>query len=79
MRQNLLNIYLSVNMIYRSILHLLHLKKFLNMLKDKYKINIYLQGKYPHDPGGRDICQIKEYLEKLYEQIYIVHFKLLSH
>ena len=37
------------------------------MLKDKYKINIYLQGKYPHDPGGRDICQIKEYLEKLYE------------
>ena len=38
------------------------------MLKDKYKINIYLQGKYPHDPGGRDICQIKEYLEKLYEK-----------
>ena len=40
-------------------------EEFLNMLKDKYKINIYLQGKYPHDPGGRDICQIKEYLEKL--------------
>ena len=38
------------------------------MLKDKYKINIYLQGKYPHDPGGRDICQIKEYLEKSYEK-----------
>ena len=30
----------------------------LNMLKDKYKINIYLQ--YPHDSGARDICQIKE-------------------
>ena len=23
----------------------------LHMLKDKYKINIYLQDKYPHDPG----------------------------
>ena len=43
-------------------------QEILNMLKDKYKINIYLQGKYPHDPGGRDICQIKEYLEKLYEK-----------
>ena len=43
-------------------------EEILNMLKDKYKINIYLQGKYPHDPGGRDICQIKEYLEKLYEK-----------
>ena len=36
----------------------------LHMLKDKYKINIYLQDKYPHDPSGRDICQIKEYLEQ---------------
>ena len=43
-------------------------QKNLNMLKDKYKINIYLQGKYPHDPGGRDICQIQEYLEQLYEK-----------
>ena len=43
-------------------------EEILNMLKDKYKINIYLQGKYPHDAGGRDICQIKEYLEKLYEK-----------
>ena len=41
------------------------------MLKDKYKINIYLQDKYPHDPGGRDICQcqIKQFLEKLYENV----------
>ena len=39
------------------------------MLKDKYKINIYLQGKYPHDPGGRDICQIKEYLEKIHANV----------
>ena len=30
--------------------------------------NIYLQAKYPHDPGGRGICQIKEYLEKLYDK-----------
>ena len=43
-------------------------EQILHMLQDKYKINIYLQGKYPHDPGGRDICQIKEYLEKLYEK-----------
>ena len=45
------------------------------MLKDKYKINIYLQDKYPHDPGGRDIChyQIKEYLKHLYENMNI-HF-----
>ena len=43
-------------------------EEIFNMLKDKYKIKIYLQGKYPHDPGGRDICQIKEYLEQLYEK-----------
>ena len=29
--------------------------EILHTLKDKYKINIYLQDKYPHDPGGRDI------------------------
>ena len=44
-------------------------EEILHMLQDKYKINIYLQGKYPHDPGGRDICQIKEYLEKLYAHV----------
>ena len=46
-------------------------EEILHMLKDKYKINIYLQDKYPHDPGGRDICQcqIKQYLEKLYENV----------
>ena len=40
-------------------------EEILHMLKDKYKINIYLQDKYPHDPGGRDIYkyQVKEYLE----------------
>ena len=43
-------------------------EEILNMLQDKYMINIYLQGKYSHDPGGRDICQIKEYLEQLYEK-----------
>ena len=30
-------------------------EEILPMLKVKYKINIYLQDKYPHDPGGRDI------------------------
>ena len=43
--------------------------EILHMLKDKYKINIYLQDKYPHDPGGKDNYQIKEYLEHLYEKI----------
>ena len=38
-------------------------EEILYMLKDKYKINIYLQDKYPHDPGGKDNYQIKEYLE----------------
>ena len=44
------------------------------MLKDKYKINIYLQDKYPHDPGGRDIYkyQVREYLENLYENMNIL-------
>ena len=47
--------------------------EILHMLKDKYKINIYLQDKYPQDPGGRDICHchIKQYLEKLYEKMLI--------
>ena len=48
--------------------------EILHMLKDKYKINIYLQNKYPHDPGGRHIdhYQIKEYLENLYENMNIL-------
>ena len=44
----------------------------LYMLKDKYKINIYLQDKYPHDPGGKDNYPIKEYLEHLYENMNIL-------
>ena len=40
-------------------------EEILYMLKDKYKINIYLQDKHPHDPGGKDIYQIKGYLEHL--------------
>ena len=44
----------------------------LYMLKDKYKINIYLQDKYPHDPGGKDNYQIREYLEHLYENMKIL-------
>ena len=44
-------------------------EQILHMLKDKYKINIYLQDKYPHDPGARDICQIKEYVEELFENV----------
>ena len=46
--------------------------EILHMLKDKYKINIYLQDKYPHDPGEKDNYQIKEYLEHLYENMNIL-------
>ena len=28
-------------------------EEILHMIKDKYKINIYLQDEYPHDPGGK--------------------------
>ena len=42
-------------------------EEILNLLKDKYKINIYLQGKYPHDPGifvkSRNI--LKSYMKNL--------------
>ena len=44
-------------------------EEILNMLKDKYDINIYLQGKYPHDPGGIDICLIKEYLNSFMKNV----------
>ena len=47
-------------------------QELLHMLQDKYKINIYLQDKYPLDPGGRDICHIKEYLEKLYVNVNLL-------
>ena len=49
-------------------------EEILHMLKGKYNINIYLQDKYPHDPGGRDIykSQVKEYVENLYENINIL-------
>ena len=46
------------------------------MLEDNYKINIsrdsYLGGKYPHDPGGTMICQLRKYLETLYVNITIL-------
>ena len=49
-------------------------EEIVHMLKDKYKINIYLQEKYPHDPSGRHIYkyQVKEYLENLYENMTIL-------
>ena len=49
-------------------------QEILHMLKDKYKINIYLHDKYPHDPGGQYIYkyQVKEYLENLYENMKIL-------
>ena len=47
-------------------------EEILHMLKDKYKINIYIQDNYPHDPGRKDKHQIKEYLEHLYGNISIL-------
>ena len=47
-------------------------EQILHTLKDKYKINIYLQDKYPQDPGGKDKYQINEYLENLHENMNIV-------
>ena len=47
-------------------------EEIIYMLKDKYKINIYLQDKYPHDPGGKDKYEIKQYLEHLYENVNIL-------
>ena len=49
-------------------------EEILHMFKDKCKINIYLQDKYPHDPGGRDIYkyQVKGYLNNLYENMNIL-------
>ena len=48
-------------------------EEIFHFLHDEYKINIYLEGKYPHDPGGTMICQLRKYLEKLYEKVNI-HF-----
>ena len=55
-------------------------EEILEILKDKYKINIYLQDNYPHDPGGRDICEchIKQYLEKLYERVNMFFYHNLQ-
>ena len=47
-------------------------EEIFHMLKDKYKINIYLQDKYPHDPSGKDNYQIKEFHENLYENMNIL-------
>ena len=34
-------------------------EEIVHMLKDKYTINIYLQDKYPHDPGEEIFIIIK--------------------
>ena len=51
--------------------------EILHMLQDKYKINIYLESNFPHDPGGRDICQLKEYLESYIQML--ICFSRTSH
>ena len=48
----------------------------LNILQNKFKLNInpdfYLGAKYPTDPGGAMICQLRKYLEKLYVNVTIL-------
>ena len=49
-------------------LHHKHLKKFrININPDSS-----LRGKYPHDPGGTMICQLRKYIEQLYVNITIL-------
>ena len=47
-------------------------EEILDMLRAKYKINIHLQDKNQHNPGGKDNYQIKEYPENLYENMNIL-------
>ena len=48
----------------------------LNTLQNKYKLNInpefYVGAKYPIDQGETMICQLRKYLEKLYENVTIL-------
>ena len=48
----------------------------LNILQDKYKLDInpdfYLGAKYPIDPGGAMICQLRKYLKRLHVNIAIL-------
>ena len=39
-------------------------QEIFHIIEDKYNINIYLDGKYPHDPSGTVIYQLRKYLEK---------------
>ena len=47
-------------------------EEILHILQDKYKINIYLECKYPHDPGGTMICQLQQHIETLYVSVNIL-------
>ena len=53
-------------------LHQQHPEEIFNILQCKCKINFYLDGKYPHDPGGTMICQLRKYLEKFYVNVNIL-------
>ena len=57
-------------------------EEIVNILQDKYNINInpdsYLRGKYPHDPGGKMIFQLRKYLEKVYVNVTILFNTLMN-
>ena len=61
----------------KYILYQLHHKKFCICYKTNTR-PIYLQGEFPHDPGGTNICQLKEYLEKLYTNVNMLFKDKLS-
>ena len=71
MRENLKTKSCEYIIIYHDELYMVSTtpQEILHMLQGKYKINIYLEPNFPHDPGGRDICQIKEYLEEIYTNV----------
>ena len=75
MRENLKTTSCEYIIIYQDDLYIISTtcEEILHILQDKFKINIYLASNFPHDPGGRNICQLKEYLEKLYANINILY------
>ena len=71
MRENLKPTSFEYIIIYHDELYIVSTtpQHILHMLQDEYKINVYLESNFPHDPGGTNICQLKEYLEKLYANV----------
>ena len=74
MRQNLKTKACQYIIIYQGDLYIASTtpEEICHILQDKYKIITYLEGKYPHDPSGTMICQLRKYLEELYVIVNIL-------